>query len=458
MLKHLPDRERSAVLDIATMAREHGGRACIVGGAVRDSILGLESKDVDVEVFGMDPATLQNLLSSRFRLDLVGASFGVLKLHGLEIDVSLPRRESKSGRGHRAFEIKGDPALSLREASSRRDFTINAIYFDPLLGETIDPWNGVADLERRILRHVSPAFAEDPLRVLRGMQFCARFGLAAAPETIEICRGMTPENLPPERLFEEWSKLVVKGSAISKGLSFLRKTGWVRYYPELEKLIDCPQDPLWHPEGDVWNHTLLCLDAFAAHRTGNAAEDEIVGLAVLCHDFGKPACTKFIRGRYRSPGHDALGVEPTLSFLRRLTNEERLLKEIPPLVASHMQPFALWKNNSSDAAIRRLSLKVGRIDRLVRVCLADHLGRKGDWGPAPELEELERRAAALKVAACAPKPILMGRHLIELGYKPSAKFGEWLAKCFDAQLDGAFSDLDGALAYFETFAPAISKP
>ena len=375
--------EREAALEVARIVRAAGGRALLVGGCVRDGLLGREPKDLDLECFGISAPDLQAALAEQFELDLVGASFGVVKLHHLEVDVALPRRETKLGLGHKAFEMEHDPNLTVAEASARRDFTVNAIYRDPLTDEILDPWNGRADLEKRVLRHVSDHFREDPLRVLRGMQFVARFDLDPAPETVATCRGMTPEGLPPERLFEEWAKLLTKGVKISKGLEFLRATGWVKYYPELERLIGCAQDPEWHPEGDVWNHTLCCLDAFAGMRDegrGMGDEDLIVGLAVLCHDFGKPATSAYdpVRRRIRSLGHDEAGVEPTRSFLRRLTNEERILKEVPPLVQLHMRPFAMWKDRSSDNAIRRLAAKVVRIDRLVRVAAADDAGIGSD--------------------------------------------------------------------------------
>ena len=438
-----------AVREVAQLVREAGGRALLVGGCVRDALLGGDPKDFDIECFGIAPDVLKETLARRFDLDLVGLSFGVIKLHRLDVDVALPRRETKLGLGHRAFGMEYDPTLSVAEAAARRDFTVNAIYRDPLTDETIDPWNGIADLKRRVLRHVGVHFGEDPLRVLRGMQFTARFGLAPAPETIAVCRGMTPEGLPAERLFEEWAKLLTKGVKISSGLNFLRETGWTRYYPELERLIGCKQAPEWHPEGDVWNHTLCCLDAFAAARTGDAAEDLVVGLAVLCHDFGKPATTAYdpVKRRIRSLGHDDAGVEPTLSFLRRLTNEERLLKEVPPLVRHHMRPFSMWKSGSGDSAIRRLAAKVVRIDRLVRVAAADDAGRPPFPREPEPLEWLLAQAERLRIADSAPKPIVQGRDLIALGLKPGVAFGPLLKACYEAQLDGVFADLEGGVAY-----------
>ena len=446
---------RTAVLTVAHLMRDAGGRALIVGGAVRDLLCRKEVKDVDIEVFGVPPEKLKNALATKFDLDLVGMSFGVVKLHHFDIDIALPRRESKRGIGHKGFDIDADPDLPVPRAAARRDFTVNAIYYDPLTDEIVDPFNGVGDLENRILRHVSEKFAEDPLRVLRGMQFVARFGFTPAPETIAVCRAMTPEDLPPERLFEEWAKLLTKGVRIADGLEFLKATGWVRYYPELNALIGCEQDPKWHPEGDVWTHTCCALDAFARRRDEagrNREEDLVVGFAVLCHDFGKPATTRFEDGHIRSRGHDTAGVAPTLSFLRRLTREDRLLREVPPLVEHHMQPFALWKAHAGDAAVRRLAAKVVRIDRLIRVAHADDEGRPpecaGGTSAGEDLKWLEETAERLRIAASAPKPILMGRDLIRLGYRPSPKFSEWLNACFEAQLDGKFSDLDGAVAYF----------
>ena len=441
-----------AVLEIARIVRSAGGRALLVGGCVRDSLLGRRNvKDYDIEVFGLAPERLQGLLGERFRLDLVGLSFGVLKIHGHEIDVSLPRRESKRGIGHKGFMVDSAPDLSVREAAERRDFTVNAIYCDPLTGAYEDPWHGREDLERGILRHVSGKFAEDPLRVLRGMQFVARFGLVPAPETLAVCRRMTIEDLPPERLFEEWRKLILKGMKMTAGLAFLRDTGWVNYFPELKRLIGCRQAPEWHPEGDVWNHTCCCLDAFAADRAkcGSEYENLVVGLAVLCHDFGKPSCSRYDpkMKRIRALGHDVAGIAPTLRFLKRLTNEERILKDVPPLVGNHMAPHSMWKGGAGAAAIRRLALKVGSIERLIRVCAADSAGRPPFPAESESLKWLEGEAEKLRVKDSSPKPIMQGRDLIALGMKPGRDFGDILKTCFEAQLDGAFDTHEGGKAY-----------
>ncbi len=439
---------------VAELIKSNGGRALMVGGAVRDIILGREPRDTDVEVFGIEPIKLIEILKTKFRLDLVGQAFGVIKLHDYDVDIAVPRCESKRGPGHKGFEIYSDPYLSVEEAAARRDFTINAIYLDPLTKEFTDPYNGREDIKNAILRHVSSKFTEDPLRVLRGMQFVARFGLVPAHETICVCRDMTPEGLPPERLYEEWVKLITKGNKISKGLDFLRDVGWVKYYPELEALISCPQDPQWHSEGSVWNHTLRSLDEFAQERIGVQNEDVIVGFAVLCHDFGKPATTMVENDRIRSKGHDEAGVVPTLSFLSRLTASEEILKSVPPLVAAHMAPYSIYKAGAGDSAIRRLSVRVGRIDRLIRVASADNKGRQTEDYSSAEaaLQWLSDGAERLRVTESKPKPVLQGRDLIALGYKPSPKFGVWLKLCYEAQLDGKVTTLHEATEYFKSIA------
>lgn len=437
-----------AVRDVCEQVRRAGGRAWLVGGTVRDCALGLQPADADLEVFGLEPGRLQELLAAAFPLDLVGRSFGILKLKDWPIDVGVPRRESKSGPGHRGFVVHADPHLPLPAAAARRDFTINAVYLDPLDGEVADPWRGLDDLEAGRLRHTSAAFGEDPLRVLRAMQLASRFALTVEPATVDACRRMTPEGLARERLLGEWEKLLVLGGEPSRGLDLLRDCGWLQYYPELAALPGCPQDPRWHPEGDVWTHTRHCLDAFAAELTGDRREDLVVGLAVLCHDLGKPGTTESVDGRVRALGHEDLGAELTTAFLARLTDSAPLVAEVVPLVREHMRPATLHRARASDAAVRRLAARVGRIDRLVRVARADAFGRPplpatafpaGDW--------LLAAARRLAVEAGPPAPLVLGRHLLGLGLEPGPRFGIWLDRCYEAQLAGRFTDEAGGVAY-----------
>jgi tRNA nucleotidyltransferase (CCA-adding enzyme) len=440
---------------IATAVADAGGRAHYVGGCVRDAWLGFEATDLDIEVFGIEPDELRRLVEEVRPVSLVGESFGVLKLHGLPIDVSLPRRERKEGRGHRGFVVDADPHLDPAQAAARRDFTINAIAWDPIDEMTIDPFHGRRDLSQRILRHTSHQFAEDPLRVLRGMQFVARFDLEPARETVELCRDIDPEGLAAERVFEEWQKLLLSGRAISSGLRFLEDTGWVRHFPELDALRGCPQDPEWHPEGDVWVHTGHVMDEFAADRVGDDWEDLVVGFACLCHDFGKPATTEWRDGRWRSPAHEEAGLAPTRAFLARMTNQHRLAEEVLPLVADHLKPDQLYGQGASPAAVRRLARRVGRLDRLLRVARADRRGRPpAPWDGFPAAAWLEETARSLSVIDAPPQPLVLGRHLIALGLTPGPGFRPLLDAAYEAQLDGTVATVEDGLALVRSLLEA----
>lgn len=442
-----------ALDQVCRLVRKAGGRAWVVGGAVRDAVLGLPVNDLDLEVYGVDAERLESVLANQFAIDTVGRAFGVLKLHGLPIDVSLPRRESKAGLGHRGFLVQSDPSLDLEEAALRRDFTMNAMAFDPLSHDLVDPFDGRQDLSSGRLRHCSGAFVEDPLRVLRGMQFAARFGLVGDDETLALCRTIEPEGLANERVWQEWRKLLLLGRHPSLGLRFLREAGWLRHFPPLAALDGLPQDPTFHPEGDVYTHTALCLDVFAEQRVGDDVEDLVVGLAVLCHDVGKPLVQQVDdTGRIRTPGHPQAAVQVVEAFLIDLTGQPTLVRQVLPLVREHARPVQLYNQQSGDAAVRRLARDVERIDRLLRVVRADLGGR----GPAADLDPpavrwLEERAGELAIVDGGPTPIVMGRHLILLGIPAGPHVGDILNACYEAQLGGVFRDEKGGLRFLKTW-------
>lgn len=446
------DGELAPARRTVELLREAGGRPCLVGGCVRDALLGVPVKDIDIEVYGLGTRQIEGALRREFGIVTVGAAFGVTKLKDFPVDVSVPRRENRTGAGHRDFDVCADPTMTPRDACERRDFTLNAILWDPFTGELVDPWGGEEDLRQGVLRHVSDKFAEDPLRVLRAMQFAARFEFTVAPETVALCRTLTQKDLPPERLMEEWTKLLLRGRKPSLGLNFLRDCGWLDFYPELRAIVGVPQDPEWHPEGDVWNHTCLCLDAFARERIGDRDEDLIVGLAVLLHDLGKTTTTKLeADGRLHAYGHEAESVPMAERFLAQVTREAKLIEAVLPLVRWHAQPWELFKSKAGDAAVRRLASKVGRIDRLIRIDSADRKGRGGAWSaePSPQGVWLRERADALHLAASAPKRLVLGRHLIAMGHKPAGWFSKILDEAFEAQLDGVFTDEAGGLAWLK---------
>jgi tRNA nucleotidyltransferase (CCA-adding enzyme) len=450
-LQRIPARQKAACLKIAQLVQAAGGRAYLVGGAVRDAFLGRPIKDLDLEVFGLHPDALLHCLQAHFVIDPVGQHFGVLIVKGFNIDIAVPRKEISSGPKHTDFLVEYAPNSTLAEAASRRDFTINAVSYDLLSDALHDPYDGLQDLQVGRLRHVSQKFAEDSLRVLRAMQFIARFDLEPDPSTLQLCRQLSPKQLPIERIESEWKKIILQGVKIGQGLQFLMDCGWLHYFPELAALDACQQDPQWHPEGSVWVHTRHCMDAFALNRIEDAGEDFIVGLAVLCHDLGKPLCSyQDAQGRIRSPQHDRLGVPQARRFLQRITRQKALIDAVLPLVEHHMRPHDFYRQQAGDAAIRRLAVKVKRIDRLVRVAQADANGRPplsdpefaaGRW--------LQARAQALAVQASAPQPLVMGRHLIQLGCQPGPQFKSLLEQCYQAQLDGHFSDQAGGLAFVQ---------
>ena len=436
-----------------------GGNAYIVGGATRDFVItgSMENvKDFDIEVFGVDPKELVNILSFYYPVDLVGQSFGVVKLKGLPIDVSIPRRESKHGTGHTGFEVHSDPHLTIQQAAERRDFTMNAVYYDPVHEVLIDPYKGTEDIERRRLEPVSEKFKEDPLRVLRAMQFIARFDMTPSLTLLHMCTEVGMEGLSKERIFDEWVKLLLKGNQIGAGIFFLMRCGWIKYFPELAALRGVPQDPEHHPEGDALVHTCHVMDAFAKHRSGDDVEDLVVGFAALAHDFGKATHTQFEDGKWKSKGHEEASVPLARAFMERMTNREDLIRQVLPLVAEHMAPRLFYEGNAGASAIRRLALRIdGRFDRLTRVNMLDRLGRP-PLKPTefPENNWLLSKAAALSIKDEAPKPIVMGRHLIQLGVPPGPEMGKLLNQCFEAQLDGLIaSEADGL-----EFARQLLKP
>lgn len=433
---------------IEQLVRRAGGRTWLVGGCIRDLVLGRQPRDLELEISGLPPGQLHALLTEHFSVQFAGKAFGLFTLQGLPVTISIPSRMRTDHEPAQGLLRQSDPDMDMDEALARRDFTMNAMAWDPDTLELRDPFNGRADLDAHILRHASDRFCEDPLRVLRGMQLAARFGLTAAPETVALCRTLTQESQPRERLWEEWQKLLLQGVKPSLGLQFLRNCGWLRFYPELAALQGCVQDPIWHPEGDVWIHTLHCLDWFALECTGNHDDDLVTGLGILCHDFGKPATTTIDFGRITSRGHEPEGETPTRRFLERLTNREDLINEVIPLVLYHLRPRALHDANASDSAVRRLARQVKRIDRLVRVARADHAGRPPKpFDGFPAGTWLLERARSLDVEDQAPAPFVLGRHLLELGMLPGPRLGEILDDCYEAQLDGEFTDTDQGIAY-----------
>src|SRR5205085_2459122 len=300
-------------------------------------------------------------------------------------------------------------------------------------------------------------FSEDSLRVLRAAQFAARFEFDIHPETVTLCRSIEATDLPAERIWGEIEKLLLRAQRPSVGLKWLRDLRVVdQLFPELKTLIDIPQEPEWHPEGDVWIHTLLTVDRARELIDDLAyAKQVTVMLAALCHDFGKPATTAFFEGRIRSREHEEGGVAPTETFLDRLNihtlDGYDVRAQVIALVRDHLKPGEFYKKRDEvgDGAFRRLARKC-ELDLLYRVAKADSLGRNADWVPrekwfdAAAQEWFIERARELDVSSQAPPPILMGRHLLEMGMQPGPRVGEITKAVYEMQLDGRARTLEDA--------------
>ena len=485
-------------VEVAKAVREAGGRAVVVGGWVRDHLLGVRSKDVDIEVFGLDTARFEALLANFGKVHAVGRAFGVYRVAGIDVDFSLPRRDSKRGPGHRGFDVRPDPSLGFAEAARRRDLTVNSIGIDPLTGEVLDPHGGRRDLGRRLLRATDPArFPEDPLRGLRVAQFAARLEMTPDSALVALCRTLDLSELSGERVFEEFTKLLLRAARPSIGFKVLEDTGLIRFFPELDALRGVAQDPEWHPEGDVWVHTLMVLDVAASlrdggtdgadgttsptkdagrshddrpHGTGNAISpaengtrsrdgsgDLALMLGALCHDLGKPATTERVGGRIRSRRHDVEGVAPTRALLGRMRAPGALVDKVAALVEHHLAPAQFARNGATAKGYRRLARKLERagvgIELLVRVARADHLGRTTADALAGRFDAGDAFLAAARahgVERAAPRDAVLGRHLVERGMQPGPGFAPILERCREVQDETGWTDperiLDRALA------------
>jgi tRNA nucleotidyltransferase (CCA-adding enzyme) len=454
----------SELLRLCEAVREAGGRAMLVGGSVRDRLLGMESKDLDVEIYGLEPDRLREVLERIGRVNAVGEHFSVYKLvfyrraqdhsgdldgqssivedapqERFEIDVSLPRRESKSGRGHRGFVIKGDPSMTFEDAARRRDFTINAILYDPLTDETVDPYGGKEDLNNRLLRAVAAdTFVEDSLRVLRAVQLAARFEMTIDPQTVELCRAIDLSDLPRERIWGEIDKLLTLADHPSIGLSVALDLGVLdKLFPQIRALTGYQSEDA---ADDAFKHMKLALDEAAKEARDLPKPKRLaVMLATLCHDPGNLLVS--------SNDHPVL--EPVHSVLNTIglygIDGHDVRSQVLSLVREQRKPreFYQAREKTTDGDFRRLAQRVD-IELLYRVAKSCAIAR----GPASSTiaeDWFIERARALGVENGPPAPLLQGRHLVEAGYEPGPKMGRLLREVYELQLDGKVTTLDEAL-------------
>ncbi|MBQ6019633.1 MAG: tRNA nucleotidyltransferase [Clostridia bacterium] len=426
-----------------------GGTAYFVGGFVRDRLRGEESKDIDIEVHGVTPKTLEEILDTLGERLSIGESFGVYNLKHCGVDIAMPRKEKLIGRGHKDFDVFVDPFIGTEKAAVRRDFTINALMQNVLTGEVVDHFGGLDDLKNGILRHVNDeTFAEDPLRVLRAAQFAARFGYALAPETVAICRSIPLDALSKERVAGELYKALLKADRPSVFFSVLRECGALGFwFPEVGALIGVPQNPRFHAEGDVWNHTLLVLDEAAKLRERTNFPKGFM-LSALTHDLGKPLCTELVDGRIRSYKHEIKGLAPARKLLERLTNEKKLISYVLNMTLLHMRPNMLA---DADSAIKRTNALFDEAvdpEDLILLCAADSRGSLSEE-PKPDYTDFlfDRLRIYRETTA---KPGVTGQDLRDAGLKPDKNFSELLKYAHKLQLSG----LDKEAALKQTLARA----
>lgn len=442
------------ILSIAQLIEDRGGKVYVVGGWVRDRLLGLPSGDIDIEIFGITVDKLHALLGIFGKVDAVGKSFGVLKLTTRTgtYDFSLPRMDSKIGVGHKEFRTEFNPAMNISLAAMRRDFTVNALSYALPEMELVDPTgSGQEDLANGILRHVSPQFAEDPLRVLRAFRFVSRFGFQVAPETIEMCRELMTEYqfLPKERIWNEWERWS-HGKHPDLGLQFLADCGWICFYPELHLMIGLEQDDKHHPEGDVWTHTKMVCRAMVHHCNMGGVLGEhrtMLMLTALLHDCGKYRTTQKVDGKITTYGHQQEGSWISEIFLSRIGAPHRFAERVSPLVREHMAH--VFMKQVTPRGVRRLALRLkpATIQDWIALVYSDQAGRGHNSGKLPKAaREIMWESKRLNVTDKGPEPIMMGRHLLGI-IKPGPEMGELLETAFQAQLDGAFKTVSEGLQF-----------
>lgn len=458
----MEDQDRIMAQAVAGKVAASGGRTFFVGGYVRDRMLNRENKDIDIEVHGIEPKILEGILDELGGRTEMGASFGIYGLKGTGLDIAMPRREEATGRGHRDFRVYVDPYLGTEKAARRRDFTINAMMEDVISGEIVDPFGGAADLEAGVLRHVDgKTFGEDPLRVLRAAQFAARFQFQVAEETVALARTMDLTALAAERIMGELEKALLKAERPSVFFEVLREMDQLTvWFPEVEDLIGVRQSPVHHPEGDVWNHTMLVMDQAAKLRDGAALKPELTlkpelplgfMLSALCHDFGKAITTEEVDGKIHALLHEIKGLPLVEQFLGRLTTNKKLTAYVLNMTELHMKPNVIAAKRPKLKSTNRMFDQSLDPEGLILLARADHLGRPGTEILVENedflIERLERFRQVMD------RPYVMGADLVQAGLHPGPEFSEILAYGHKLRLAGI--DKENALRQTLSYAKKV---
>lgn len=432
-----------------------GGVPYLVGGVVRDIVLGKPLKDLDIEVHGITLDQLQTILATAGHVRLVGKQFGVLRIDGMDIDWSLPRRDSKG----RKPVVEIDPHMSIEEACRRRDLTMNAMMLDLRevlqalkTGEPvciIDPYHGIADIKAHNLRAVDATlFLDDPLRFYRVVQFIGRFEMHPDAELTELCKKIDLTQVARERIFEELCKLFLQSRRPSLGIRWLKDIGRLdELMPEVGALVGVYQRPDYHPEGDVFEHTMQALDAAAMlpRDVFTTPEERLLILwTVLCHDLGKANTTDENGSAF---GHETTGVPLAKTFLKRFTDDVHLIKAVGVLVRHHLAPGQLVDADAGPKAYRRLALKLApevTAHELGLLALCDMRGCNA-VGPEPlsvgqdRIDLFWQHVKEAQVEHGPVPPVLQGRDLLGI-VSPGPQMGELLKKAYQIQIDEEVTD------------------
>lgn len=438
-------RSYPVVAQVVQSIDKQGGRALLVGGAVRDLLLERVVKDLDIEVHGLSLEELEAILKQNGPVSEIGKAFGVLRLHGLDVDWSLPRSDAPG----RKPDVQIDPDMAIDQAFRRRDLTINAMGIDLNTYILLDPFGGLEDLRAGILRAPDVKFfVEDPLRLFRVMQFVGRFEMKPDQTLNDVCSKMDISTVSVERIEREFEKLLLKSKHPSLGIRWLQEIGRLQdILPELYAIIDIPQDPTWHPEGEVFEHTMQSLDAAAALDYKDVNEKLIVMLAVLCHDIGKVSTTEKIGGAWKSIGHSQEGAILSKQMLKRITKKKDLIEAVSKLVRHHMAPAQLVSSKAKPSAYKRLARKLApyaTIDMLAKVALADKRGRNPIKGRPlvknlPMIDKFLTKARDARVQYEPEPHALQGRDLLVI-VEPGPQMGELLKKAYEIQIQEGITD------------------
>jgi len=437
--------EKSPIPALAREVSGAGGRLLVVGGWLRDQLRGEPSKDLDVEIFGLPPDRISRLLEGFGSIGRVGQQFPVWRLRHQALDIGYPREAALDYVPKRPESLE----QAFRAAAKHRDLTVNAIGWDPLTEHWIDPFCGIADLEARRLRAVdSTHFGCDPLRGLRVARLHASLEARVDDATVDLCRGLELSEVAVERVATELRRILVEPRRPSRAFEFLSRAELLEVFPLVAALRGVPQDPHWHPEGDVFIHTCLVIDCARQIGAGQGArEREILQWAALAHDFGKPATTTREADRVRSVGHERVGAALARDWLIELRISKSIVNAVEILVMHHLAPAQFASQGARGKAYRRLAraLAVAGMSavELERIARADHLGRTTEDARAGRFDAGEAflaAAAAEEVAAGVRPDVVSAQILMDRGLPPGPALGRALARAREIQDERGWRD------------------